>query len=233
MKKTVLAGVAVIGCLFIIGISYAWYTRQERVAESDTLTVMTPYKLSLMNPSETDVLQLSIGSLLLDETKQIVFCVENGIEQENVELNYEIEMIYTNNLALEYKIYELDTAADENNPYIVAEDIISVDGELQARRTYWDTKTGVALTGADISDRRHDEAALNGDEVNSGTYVLYTEDSSGDSFQLSSSENSVNAHFFVMEIKWKDGITGYEDYEKETDMIFLVVRALQPKPEKS
>ncbi len=232
MKRTFLTGAAILGCIVLIIASYAWYNLSERSAETDEIVVMKPYRLSLTNPSETDVLQLSIGSLLLNETKQIIFCVNNGNEENAAEFDYQMELIYTDNLALEYRIYELEEAEDALNAYIVAEDIVVADGKPQAVCTYWNTKSSTALIGQDVSLERHGQVGLNGEEVNRGTYFVFDKDCDGEPLHLSSDEEGERAQYFVMEIKWQDGITSYQDYEKETDMIYLMVEALQPKPEK-
>ena len=68
----------VIGCAFVmVGASFAWYTREDREADSKSADVMVPYYLELKNPSETAAMQLSIGNLPLGSKKQIVFCVTN------------------------------------------------------------------------------------------------------------------------------------------------------------
>ena len=100
-----LVGVA----LLLTGTTYAWYTLREREVESKEITVMKPYYLNLSNPSETDMLQLSVGSLLQGTAKQIVFCVtgrgEEQINQDTTAFDYALELVHTDNLALKYQLY--------------------------------------------------------------------------------------------------------------------------------
>ena len=99
----------------LLGVSFAWFTLVERSAESDATDVMAPYYLTLLNPSETSALQLSVGSLMPGKTKQILFCVSNKSNEENELINmggadfdYSMELIHTDNLALNYTLYALE-----------------------------------------------------------------------------------------------------------------------------
>lgn len=236
LRRRVMAWVMVAAALMLIGGTYAWYKSIEREAESKTASVMEPYYLTLLNPSETDVLQLSIGSLMPGRTKQVVFCVSNKKNEESINMggadfDYSIELIHTDNLALQYSIYELEES-DEENAGVVAEDTVTVDGVPTAKRTYWSVKTpGTPLEGMDVSAVRHVETELTGDEINSGTYISY--EAEDDTFHLSSTNGGYDSQYFLLEIDWEESaLTNFEKYEKETDMIYILVKALQPEPSK-
>ena len=225
----------IVGGLMLFGVSFAWFTRVDRSAESKTTSVMAPYYLTLLNPSETDVLQLSIGNLMPGKTKQIIFCVSNKNNEENDMINmggadfdYSMELIHTDNLALDYTLYELKEA-QEGNADITAEDMVIVDGVQQTQLSYWDI--GTEFMGTDVSMQRHAQLGLTGDEINSGTYITYAKNDNND-FHLSDNGSGYDSQYFLMELEWQaDAVSNFEQYDKETDMIYVLVKAVLPKPE--
>ncbi len=244
----ILAWVALIGTMMLVGSTFAWYSMVKKEADSEQVNVMEPYYLTLLNPSETAVLQLSVGSLMPGKTKQIVFCVSNHNNEEKINMggsdfDYFMELIYTNNLKLNYSIYELE-AADETNGAIVAEDTITAeDGTVMTTISYWNKKSdSTPLSGTEISSMRHVETELAGDTgeditdiINRGTYVEYDKGVDGTNFHLSVGTDATgyDSQYFLMEIRWDEAAQGsFDKYEKETDMIYLVVKALQPEPVK-
>lgn len=223
-----------VGGLMLFGISFAWFTKVERTAESKTTAVMAPYYLTLLNPSETDVLQLSIGNLMPGKTKQIVFCVSNKNNEENDMINmggadfdYSMELIHTDNLALDYTLYELKKA-DAEDYHIMAEDVVIENGQSEVTISYW--KKGTMFEWIDVSEKRHEELKLTGDEINSGTYMSYKKSNNND-FHLSDNGSGYDSQYFLMEIEWQaDAVSNFEKYDKETDMIYVLVKAMLPKP---
>lgn len=238
--------------LLIGGVTFAWYTMREREAETTTANVMKPYYLNLMNPSETAELQLSVGSLLQGQTKQIVFCVTNKDNASNTDtMEYALELVHTDNLALNYEIYSLEQVevADggDTNGLIVAEDTVEVDGDNDTTTTevtYWqknvvdaDTQY-VPLNGEDVSATRHEQVGLTSDTediINRGTYIYYkyevnSDGSDGENLQLEPAEGAVyDSRYFVLEISWQN-VKDFSLYDKETDMIWLLAKAVQPEP---
>jgi len=225
-----------VGCLMLFGVSFAWFTMVERVAESKATSVMQPYYLTLLNPSETSALQLSVGSLMPGKTKQILFCVSNKSNEENELINmggadfdYSLELIHTDNLALDYTLYALNATTEEEatESTLVAEDVVTEDDVTTTVYTYWNV--GQQFTGEDVSAARHEEIELTGEEINSGTYISYA----STDFHLKDDEHSgYDTQYFLLEIEWQENVTSnFEKYDKETDMIYLLVKALLPKPE--
>ena len=238
LRMQILAWCSIVAVFMFFGVSFAWFTSVERTAESKTTNVMAPYYLTLLNPSETDVLQLSVGSLMPGRTKQIVFCVSNQQNEENELINmggsdfdYSMELIHTNNLALNYTIYELEET-EEASAEIVAEDTVSVDGVETTMLTYWKTKSpDTPLSGTDVSNIRHEQVELTGEEINSGTYIEYAKSDTND-LHLSDNGEGYDSQYFLMEIEWDDAaLSSFEKYDKETDMIYILVKALLPEPE--
>ena len=238
--------------------TFAWYGVTKREADSESAEVMKPYYLTLLNPSETDSLQLAIGNLFPGDVKQIVFCVSNknneksGLEMGVTTFNYSIELIHTENLALQYRIYELQAAEEGEDGAIAALDTVTVTNEggettEENKITYWKKTLSTPLTGVDVSELRHTQAGITNEEgtlinanvlpVNAGEYISYEKDSQNKALCLEAGEKDGNptfdSQYFLIEIDWEEGADEvFEKYEKETDMIYLLVEALQPEPEK-
>ncbi len=245
-----------IAALFVATTStYAWYTIKKREADSAPADVMKPYYLTLLNPSETEVLQLAVGNLFPGEVKQVVFCVSNkdnektGLEMGLTTFNYAIELIHTENLALEYSVYELNSTNAPGEGVITALDTYLTDGgNEESRTTYWVKVGNNALSGELVSDARHKEVGFTDASgnllskenlpVNAGKYTAYNKDSEGKLLKLEAGTDAqgnpqFDSQYFVLEIDWEEGAEAkFENYEKETDMIYLLVEAIQPKPEK-
>lgn len=232
-----LVGTVLMLVTMLIGGSYAWYSVKIRETESKTVDIMKPYYLTLLNPSETDSLQLAVGSLMPGKKKQVVFCVSNKNNEQNDQINmggsdfaYSIELVYTNNLALEYEIYGLQNVDAQGSDTIVTNDTVIQDGEEVISTKYW-KKDASALNGIDVSKQRQEQMEVSEDVWNKGTYISYEEN---DQLYLMTSESGYASQYFVLEISWKEAEgSNFEKYEKETDMIYLLVKALQPEPVKN
>ena len=279
LRLQIYAWCSVVAVVMLVGITFAWYSLQKREAETEVTHVMKPYYLTLQNASETDALQLAVGSLQQGQTKQIVFCVsgKDGSKAENMINNaattfaYALELIHTDNLALDYEIYPLvkKTEADAGaSGIIVAEDNVSTKDDITGnnnsttKTTYWSKKTATdgivqPLIGIDVSAERWQQAGLitadagaeDGtgtaqDIINRGTYISYESVvtvSSGDAetvvdngLKLETGEGaSITSQYFVLEISWKENIKDFSKYDKETDMIYILAKAVQPEPIRS
>ena len=225
IRRRIFAGAVLLGSLILICIGFAWFSRGKREAETAPMNVMKPYNLYLMDLAETDMLELSIGNLLLGETKQIVFSVSNGDDNKNFDIEYELQLIYTSNLDLNYTIYELVETDKENGSFITED----TEGNI----SYWKVGNNYTpLTGTDISAEKHEKLGLTGSEVNSGTYILY--ENENNNLKLPAGEEGNASQHFLMEIKWKNSeYTDFDKYDKETDMIYIMVKAVQPEPKEN
>ena len=231
--------------------TFAWYGVNERSADSAPAEVMKPYYLTLRNPSDTAALELSIGNLFPGDMKQVVFCVSNknnektGLDMGVTSFEYSIELIHTENLALQYRVYELNGATEINeNTITVLDTVNDENGNEVTHTTYWVKKplsdsTTPPLTGTDVSSERHVQVELTSPlPVNAGKYTAYTTGVAGDKLKLKANLDAngnptFDSQFFLIEIDWEDGADAeFEKYEKETDMIYLLVEALQPEPQK-
>lgn len=228
-------------CLALItvaGTTFAWYTRTENTSASrEGIEVMTPYFLYLLNPGTSDSLEYTIGNIHPSETKQTVICVSNqkpdDVDDDSIDIarvsdfTYELEFVTTNNLEVDYEIYEL-TKHNLVEGESVPEGAITMP---EVTGVYW-KKVGKALVGQDTSDTRHQSVFgdINAEDVvNSGKYTLYSEDSSGNPLHLSYSGSAYDYDYYLIEIDWIDE-KSFENSLKETDVNYVVVNAMQPKP---
>lgn len=242
----------VVGVVLLIGFTYAWYSWQKREAETQVATVQKPYHLVLGSPGETDSQLLSIGGMPSGEIKQIVFSV--SCEEAQKAFEYALELVHTDNLKLKYEVYKLVEATEQNTGTIVVEDTVtSEDGNTTTEITYWNK--GSILAGTDVSDKRHEQVGLTGaveadgtsiateNIVNRGTYISYEKTEGSDSvaaidnglemtagYEPTDNTTTDNSQYFVLEVSW-DITTGFDKYEKETDMIYILAKAVQPEPE--
>lgn len=225
-KKIVIIVLAVVFALVLIG--FAWYYFQlHRSANSEKREVMSPYYLYLVDQNGTDSLNLTIGNLHPGETKQIVFGVTNKAPDGESEVaypiskdsnfHYEMELAYTQNLPLNYQVYELQKTES---------------GTFQ--KTLLTQKAG----SEEISNKKNEEMYGENAEdiVNYGKYQIYDKDGGGTALSLTTKINQGNVDFdldyFMVELTWQEGIQ-FSDYLKETDLVYIIVNAMQLEPEES
>lgn len=241
--------------ILLVG-TFAWYVISAiRHVDSEDTTVMTPYLLYLLNPTDEQSLAITIGNLHPGETKQAVICVSSQKPEEmgiaaiskDSEFAYELELAYTENLALDYKVYELELIEDaEAN---VIEDLIVVEDSTGSNtKTFKRALSGEKLAKAapDVSQERQKEMYPGTDEarakiVNLGQYDSYRTDAAGEVLSLNTKVTTENGtveydkDYYLIEMKWKDkdengNTVQFENYTKETDLIYIIVKAMQPKP---
>lgn len=224
--------------LVVSGATFAWYTRSENVSASrEGVEVMTPYFLYLLNPGTSDSLEYTIGNIHPSETKQTVICVSNkkpdDVKDDSIDIarvsdfTYELEFITTNNLEVNYEIYELamHKLGDGETAPAGSVTMPEVPG------VYW-TKVGNALAGQDTSTERHQSVfgtSSPSGVVNSGKYTLYSKDSAGNALHLSYTGGTYDYDYYLIEIDWIDE-NSFENSLKETDVNYVVVNAMQPEP---
>lgn len=210
--------------LVCIGGTFAWYTWLERAANSKDAEVMEPYYLYLRDKSDTEMVRLALDSLFAGETKNLYFCVSNGPNEKSGTIgemgggnfDYTMELVYTENVPLTFKLYELDSFEDT-----------AIAGG------------GTYLTAAtDKTADRHQ--AMFGDNpvediVNKGKYVTYLNGKDGKQLHLETGKDgdgkeTYMSRYFRLEVTCTADT--FDKYRKETDMIYLLVKAEQPKPTK-
>lgn len=236
----------------------AWYVLDAiREVDSKDTEVMTPYLLYLLNPTDEESLALTVGNLHPGETKQAVICVSSQRPEDigimtiskDSEFSYELELAYTENLAVDFHVYELEQVEAGNgsqgsNAFIVVE-----DENGQNQKQFKKAGSGVELEKADlnINEKRQEEMYGGTEEtrkeiVNLGQYDLYQTDANDEMLKLNTNVSVQNGQvtydkdYYLIEIQWKETNGSgepihFEDYRKETDLVYVIVKAMQPKPE--
>lgn len=230
--------------------TFSWYLfTKDNHADRQDAEVMAPYFLYLLNPDDQYSLQFSVGNIHPGETKEIVVCVSNKRPSDVVDnsidiareskFNYDLEFIYTDNLPVNYNIYELkkydisDTSEYDDNSIVVegVEDFYwnKSEGRKNADGTPKPLDISKNVTNERLNQvfGSEDTSAV----VNKGNYLLYQEDgqSSPEPLGLEYKNEEYEFDYYLIEISWKDGIT-FNDYTKETDLLYVVVNAKQPLP---
>ena len=243
LKKHAKKIIAALVTLFVIsGTAYGWflYTNSNE-ADRDDIEVMAPYFLYLLNPGDTNSLQFAVGNLHPGETKRTVICVSNR-KPDNIigsvfdiakdsDFEYELEFVQTNNLEVQYDFYNVERI-ELHEGYVLKEDEYIVDDVPG----YYFKKVGTKLEGKDTTEERQN--AIFGDKdtsdiVNSGTYTLYSKYSNNEHLHLTYEADSkqYDYNYFMIEISWKEGAE-FSENSKETDLLYVIVNAMQLRPEK-
>lgn len=233
-------------------VSFAWYYRKtHKEAETEGREVMVPYYLYLLDDSESTSFQLAVGHLHPSETKSVIVGVSNkAVGQSGVtypvgrssEFDYELELAYTPNLPMDYKIYELmetDAPETQGDP-----SVIEIENENGVIRYLKPVASDGQVNPLEISDDSDLVTRNNNEEmygvgaepstvVNYIQYDVYRQDAVGASLSLSTKSRDdstdYDLDYYLIELKWQDGIV-FDNYLKETDLVYVIVKALQPEP---
>lgn len=249
-KKIIVLSVCICLALALMGGTLAWYTREEgKRAQTDGATVMAPYNLYLLNPDAESTLQFAVGNLHPGETKQTVICVSNmrpkdytGDESDMSELakesefGYDLMLVHTENLAVNYKIYPL-TKNDIVPGKALPDGAIVIDDDTnpEVKNYYWTKDQNETLKSDDtlkFTKEMRERAGTDQEGiVNAGTYWL-SSDENDMKLAYTIDETGIGHYefdYYLIEIDWQD-IKDFDSYRKETDMVYVVVNAKQPRP---
>lgn len=232
-NKIILLIVCLLLCMAAAGGTFAWYlygSTEAKRAQAQSAPVMAPYNLYLMNPNATDALEFAVGNLHPGEVKQVVICVSNKDPEgsgsavaKDSEFGYDLMLAHTENLAVDYMIYPLEKISDPGKADITIMD--DVTKELY----YW-TKNDTPIRGSDISDDMRERVFGNtntDDIVNVGAYWRTEDDDMKLAYQESTGEYEYD--YYLIEVQWQN-ISNFDAYKKETDLVYVVVNAKQPRP---
>ncbi len=256
LNKKIVTVSVLITVFLAVGATFTWYLfTKDNHGDRKEINIMTPYFLYLLNPDDTTSLQFSVGNLHPGETKQIVICVSNkrpaDVEDDSIDIareskfNYDLEFIYTENLPVNYDIYELEKKEYVNEADVPDEGILVEGVSSDTNKVYWTKKkqiidgtekTNPLTITRDVTKERL--KSVFGEEnppgvINKGKYLLYQYDGQSEPKQmgLEYKDNTYEFDYYLIEITWKDGVM-FSDYTKETDLIYVVVNAKQPEPKK-
>lgn len=252
INRKVLLTVTVVICVFL-SISLAWYYyNTRRVANSEDREVMVPYYLYLLDENRSDYFQLQVLNMHPDEKKQVIVCVSNedkdgsqlsySIGRSSV-FNYELEMAYTQNIPLDYTIYELEK--------VDASMASDTDVFVTSGNNYWRKKKTQTSDSGAVLPLQPEETLSNektasyntemyGEDYatqveNIAKYQIYQKDAEGEQFKLTTTLNGTipqyEHHYYMIEIQWDDNIRDFNQYLKEVDLVYVIVKAVQPEPE--
>ena len=174
--------------------------------------------------------------------------------EDDLEYVYEVGLAYTQNMPLVYTLYELVTTnimPDESEEYYTiglstddtSDDIYLIKKKCSSNTAGDGSITALSLdtNASDIATEVYNKEMYGNDWqtiVNRVQYDIYTKGTMEDGmpeapfFKLTAQEavNGVAYDFYLIEIDWKEN-TAFHDYIKETDLIYVNVKTVQPKPE--
>lgn len=245
-KKPVIIA-AVVTVLLAMVATFSWYLfNKDSHADTKDIKIMTPYFLYLLNPDDKTSLQFSVGNIHPGEVKQVVICVSNkkpdDVSDGSVDIareskfNYDLEFVHTENLKVNYDIYELQKDSYTDTADIPSNGIL-VDGVDGAYWTKMETDGNVnplTPTKDETTSRLNTVFPEGTDGVfNKGKYLLYQYDSNGVQMGLEYKDNGTDKKYefdyYLVEISWEKNVN-FSEYTKETDLLYVIVNAKQPKP---
>lgn len=240
-KKQYIILVTMVMVLLLLLISFAWfYFKIDREVDSEDGKVMGPYYLHLLD-EKADSLQLSVGSMHPGETKYVIVGVSNkpaegaGLDYligKESSFSYELELAYTQNLPIKYKVYEL--LDDLGGPFQVEDPVRDEERALSKYPMDMEADESAKLTVENNKEMYGEGVSSTDDIVNYVQYDLYLQDSESNSLHLETIQSglvtSYEMDYYLIEMAWEDGIE-FQDFIKETDLIYVNVKAVQPKPE--
>lgn len=245
-RKVIATSVLIVFNMMLL--SFAWYYYQTHlVFQSEEREVMPPYCLYLVDSNGTDALELTIGNLHPGEKKQVVVGVSNkavdggtqgsfNIARDSM-FNYELELAYTKNLPVDYKVYSLEESGEANaegsNDNLVVVELETGEGQSVSKVF---TKTLLNKNAAEsdrITEKNNNDMYGGSGVVNIGQYDVYDKTSNA-SFDLTTNVDETgkvnfDLDYYLIEINWQSGIS-FSDYLKETDLVYVMVKALQLEP---
>lgn len=161
---------------------------------------------------------------------------------------YDLMLVHTENLAIQYTVYPLERTEFKDWYKDHVEDDPLPDGAIVMDDEtmdvcFWTKVTGengtyTPLSGDDMTpDMRArvgtDEVDEEGNPVivNAGTYWISNDDGMELAYYVDEETNEGEYEFdyYLIEINWDD-IDDFDSYRKETDLVYVVVNAKQPRP---
>lgn len=245
-----IVAMALVMILILVAVTYTWYTLlQNRMANSEERDVMTPYYLYLVDKNGTDSLKLSVGNLHPGETKQIMIGVTNqkpnnegGVSYQigkNSSFHYDLELAYTSNLPLNFTVYALtenDEASGESAYTATWTDKDSHSVTKKFQKSLLNRNDGTSTTLTEKNNKEMYGEDKVDQTVNTATYDVYDKNGEAD-FQLKTTVGedgkvSFDLNYYLIELSWQNDIS-FPDYLKETDLMYVMVNAMQLEPQES
>ncbi len=214
----------------LAGTAYGWM-RNQRTLQT-IAAIETPFLLDIRGGDEKSISYLDLNGLDLsdpDSKSQIVFCVcGEGID------SYSLELGYTTNIGLEYKIYPAVKATEASGEYTVQ----CIDWQNGNNTSYYYNSAGLASQKLNESSAGSGLGNLN-DAYYDATYgsgfdTAYVQKNGMPIYELISGirvRDTVGSaelqfafvDYYVLEVSWTDDATG--ENNKETDMVYLMAES--------
>ena len=239
-KKIMIIIILAALCLAAGGGTLAWYLREDvKQAQTTGAEVMAPYNLYLMNPNAKDSLKFAVGNLHPGEIKHTVICVSNRVPEnydgednmselvKDSEFNYDLQLVHTENLAVDYAVYPLERKQIPEGGRL-PDGAICLEGDDPAYKTYYWMKQASPIKGSDNTEKMRKEVFGETDItdiVNAGQYLFFDDNS----MKLAYNNGTYEYDYYLIEVTWQD-ISDFDAYKKETDLVYVVVNAKQPRP---
>ena len=144
-------------------------------------------------------------------------------------------MAYTQNLPVTYNVYELTKVSTE------AEGDITVEGKNSAK-SYFKKQSPLHKRNEPDNISGENNKEMYGEKVSStvnlGKYDIYDKTENTEEFlNLTTTVNdegniTFDWDYYMIEIKWNDEIK-FSDYLKETDLVYVIVNAMQLEPKEA
>ncbi len=238
-----------------------YYFKVDKEVDSEQADVMAPYYLYLLDgegdnlslsigslhPGETKQVIIGVSNKPAGELESTV----DYLIGKNSKFDYKLALAYTQNLPITYTVYELKETDEEKKEFTVTDPSDNISLYLEKVLMSKDVNGSAILTQKNNEAMYQDEVAEGKSiesVVNYVQYDLYPYDSSyqgnsssGDSAATQSNlrletkiesdgNTSYELDYYLIEMKWKDDIE-FQNFIKETDLVYVIVDAVQPKPE--
>lgn len=109
-KAKVIAIIAMISCMAITVVVWAKFVKEEYIKANVFDQNIATYYMDVLGEDQTKTLseQILVDELNPGETREVEFYVRNGNDSKvsQVDMDYEIELIHTDNMPLTYELYD-------------------------------------------------------------------------------------------------------------------------------
>ena len=111
-KAKIVAIIMMLTCMAITVVVWAKFVKEEKIKANIFDQNIATYYMDVLGSDQTKTLseQILVDELNPGETREVDFYVRNGNDSEvsDVDMDYEIEIIHTDNMPLTYELYDED-----------------------------------------------------------------------------------------------------------------------------
>lgn len=214
-RQLVLALIATAVLAVMVG-TLAWLNYNRRL---QTATLVDMPNLIIRGPYGSDSVPIELGDI--DVTAGEYYRCVFSITASKADA-YRLQLAHTTNLPFTYTIYPATLSEQQpadGNFVKASGNYYSYSAAMGGNYLNKDATTGLAITDKNNTNSKHGITYGDYDNVQKNAEPLY--------WQSASVEvESANRDYYVLEIKWKPGLTN----NKETDMVYLTVETALDEP---